>query len=108
MRGGEPLRGAFNRVPADATAMAYRDAEAFVVSAAFLPPEAPDDAEQRIQVGWAAVAEDVTGAYGNFSVHPDPEVLTRMYPPATAERLRAAKRRYDPGNVLAFNHNIVP
>ena len=102
------LRGAFNRVPADATAMAYRDAEAFVVSAAFLPPEAPDDAEQRIQVGWAAVAEDVTGAYGNFSVHPDPEVLTRMYPPATAERLRAAKRRYDPGNVLAYNHNIVP
>ncbi|MGY4858440.1 FAD-binding oxidoreductase [Cryobacterium sp. AP23] len=102
------LRGAFNRVPADATAVAYRDAEAFVVSAAFLPPDAPDEAEQRIQEGWAAVEEDVTGAYGNFSPHPDPEVLTRMYPPATVERLRAAKRRYDPENVLAYNHNIVP
>jgi hypothetical protein len=46
------LRGAFNRVPADATALAYRDAEAFVVSAAFLPPEAPDEAEQHIRDGW--------------------------------------------------------
>jgi FAD/FMN-containing dehydrogenase len=102
------LRGAYNRVPADATALAYRDAEAFVVSAAFLPPEAPDEAERRIRDGWAAVADEVTGAYGNFSPHPDPEVLTRMYPPATVERLRAAKRRYDPENVLAYNHNIVP
>jgi hypothetical protein len=83
------LRGEFNRVPADAIAMAYRDAEAFVVSAAFLPPEAPDEAERRIREGCAAVAEDVTGAFGNFSPHPDPEVLTRMYPPATVERLRA-------------------
>ncbi|MBX0299051.1 FAD-binding oxidoreductase [Cryobacterium sp. 1639] len=102
------LRGAFNRVPADATALAYRDAEAFVVSAAFLPPDAPADAERRIHDGWAALAGDVTGEYGNFSMHPDATTITRIYPPATVERLRAAKRRYDPENVLAFNHNIVP
>jgi len=35
-------------------------------------------------------------------------VLGRMYPPATMARLRAAKRRYDPGNVLAHNLNITP
>ena len=102
------LRGAFNRVPADATALAYRDAEAFVVSAAFLPPDAPAEAERRIHDGWAALAGDVTGEYGNFSMHPDASTITRIYPPATVERLRAAKRRYDPENVLARNHNIVP
>ena len=102
------LRGAYNRVPADATALAYRDAEAFVVSAAMLPPDAPAEAERRIHDGWAALAGDVTGEYGNFSMHPDATTITRIYPPATVERLRAAKRRYDPENVLAFNHNIVP
>ena len=102
------LRGVFNRVPADATALAYRDAEAFVVSAAFLPPDAPAEAERRIHEGWAALAGDVTGEYGNFSMHPDASTITRIYPPATVERLRAAKRRYDPENVLACNHNIVP
>ncbi|MGO4784972.1 FAD-binding oxidoreductase [Cryobacterium sp. W22_MBD10_FK3] len=102
------LRGAFNRVPADATALAYRDAEVFVVSAALLPPDAPAEAERSIHDGWAALAGDVTGEYGNFSMHPDATTLERIYPPATVERLRAAKRRYDPENVLAYNHNIVP
>jgi len=102
------LRGAYNRVPADATALAFRDAEVFVVSAALLPPDAPAEAERGIHDGWAALAGDVTGEYGNFSMHPDATTLTRIYPPATVERLRAAKRRYDPENVLAHNLNIVP
>ena len=102
------LRGAYNRVPADATALAFRDAEVFVVSAALLPPDAPAEAERGIHDGWAALAGDVTGEYGNFSMHPDATTLTRIYPPATVERLRAAKRRYDPENVLSRNHNIVP
>jgi FAD/FMN-containing dehydrogenase len=102
------LRGAFNRVPADATALAHRDAEAFVVSAVLLPPDSPEDAERRIRDDWATVAAHVTGEYGNFTPHPDPEAITRMYPPATAERLRAAKRRYDPENLFSYNHNITP
>ncbi|MCU1446757.1 FAD-binding oxidoreductase [Cryobacterium sp.] len=102
------LRGAFNRVPADATAFAHRDAEAFVSSAAFLPPDAPDEEEQRILDAWSFVAEKLTGTYGNFRLRAEPDVLSLMYPPATAARLQMAKRRYDPENVLAHNLNIVP
>ncbi|WP_166787864.1 BBE domain-containing protein [Cryobacterium adonitolivorans] len=61
-----------------------------------------------LEDGWAAVAGDLAGAYGNFSLHQDVATLARIYPPDTAARLRAAKRRYDPENVLAGNHNIVP
>ncbi|MGY4858439.1 FAD-binding oxidoreductase [Cryobacterium sp. AP23] len=102
------VRGALNRVPADATAFAHRDAEAFVSWAAFLPPDAPDEAERRILDDWTVVAEDLTGTYGNFNLGTYPDVLSLMYPPATAARLQAAKRRYDPENVLAHNLNIVP
>ncbi|MET0955946.1 MAG: FAD-binding protein [Cryobacterium sp.] len=102
------LRGALNRVSADATAFAHRDVETFVSSAAFLPPDAPDSAEQRILDEWSVVAEGLTGTYGNFSLSAYPDVLDLMYPPKTAERLRSAKRRYDPENVLAHNLNIAP
>ena len=102
------LRGALNRVSADATAFAHRDAEVFVSSAAFLPPDAPDSAERRILEDWSVLAERLTGTYGNFALRAYPDVLGLMYPPKTVERLRAAKRRYDPENVLAHNLNIVP
>jgi len=102
------VRGALNRVPVDATAFAHRDGEVFVSSAAFLPLEAPAEDEQRILDGWSVVAERLTGTYGNFNLHLYPDVLSLMYPPATTQRLRAAKRHYDPENVLAHNLNIVP
>lgn len=102
------LRGALNRVPAAATAFAHRDVEALVMSAAFLPLDAPDAAERRILDDWCVVAERLTGTYGNFNLRAYPDVLGLMYPPATMARLRAAKRRYDPENVLAHNLNIVP
>jgi len=102
------VRGALNRVPVDATAFPHRDVEALVMSAAFLPPDAPDEAERRILDDWSVVAERLTGTYGSFNLRAYPDVLDLMYPPATMERLRAAKRRYDPENVLAHNLNIVP
>ena len=55
---------------------------------------------------WAIPASRLTGMYGNFSMRSGPSILERMYPPATRERLRRAKRRYDPDNVFARNHNI--
>ncbi|HYI34083.1 MAG TPA: FAD-binding oxidoreductase, partial [Glaciibacter sp.] len=59
------LSGALNRVPADATAFAFRDSETLVISAAFLPPDVPAEAVQRIHDLWASVSPYLKGAYGN-------------------------------------------
>lgn len=102
------LRGAFNRVPADATAWAQRDAEVFFISAAFLPPHAPEADQQRVHDIWTAMADHTTGTYGNFSNVTGEQVVELMYPPATLERLRTVKRQYDPQNLFRRNHNVAP
>ena len=49
------LRGAFNRVPADATAWAFRDAEVMLMLAAFLPPDAPRELIDGVHATWKPV-----------------------------------------------------
>ena len=99
------LGGAFSDVAPDDTAVAFRDAEAFVVRATFLAPGADPTP---VREAWAAFDANALGMYGNFTNSTDASVAGRMYPPATADRLRAAKRRFDPDNVLRRNHNVVP
>ena len=102
------LRGAFNRVPADATAWAFRDAEAMLMLAAFLPPGAPRADIDGVHSVWGPVAAFTGGTYGNFAQEVGPDMTALIYPPATLERLRAVKRSYDPGNLLSRNHNVEP
>jgi FAD/FMN-containing dehydrogenase len=102
------LRGAFNRVPADATAWAHRGAEVMAIVAAFLPPAAAAEAVDAVRAKWAPAQRYATGTYGNFAQEAGEAMTALMYPPATLERLREVKRRYDPQNLLRANHNIVP
>ena len=102
------LRGAFNRVEPDATAVAWRNAEVLIISAAFLPPNASEAEQQRIHELWATLAAHTGGKYGNFTVRTGAETIGLMYPPATARRLKSIKGVYDPDNVFARNQNIVP
>ena len=102
------LRGAFNRVPADATAWGHRDAEVMVMVAAFLPPGAPRDQIDAIHAKWAPAQVYAHGTYGNFAQEVGDAVIEQMYPPTTLARLRELKRRYDPQNLLSRNQNIVP
>jgi FAD/FMN-containing dehydrogenase len=103
------LGGAFGRVARDATAFAHRDAEALVISAAFRQPGAPAEVVAEARGTWAAaVGDPAPGTYGNFRPTTSPEVVAAMYPPETLARLRAAKRAWDPRNVFAANHNILP
>jgi FAD/FMN-containing dehydrogenase len=102
------LGGAVGDVPADATALAWRDAEALVHWIALLPPGCPDDAVAAAARVWAPVGEDADALCGTFTDERDPALVERMYPPATLERLRAVKREWDPGNLFRRNHNITP
>jgi FAD/FMN-containing dehydrogenase len=102
------LGGAFGRVPAEATAFAHRDAEAMIVCAAFLPTDAtPADGDAAL-APWSGVARHGTGVYLNFQGSGTPDDLATAYPPRTYARLATAKRRYDPENVFARNHNVAP
>jgi FAD/FMN-containing dehydrogenase len=102
------LGGAYGRIPADATAWAAREAEAFVMVAGFLPPGAERAAQDAVRAKWAPALPFVHGTYGNFADDIGEAVIALMYPPATLERLREMKRRYDPQNLLSRNQNIVP
>ncbi|MDQ4138190.1 MAG: FAD-binding oxidoreductase [Actinomycetota bacterium] len=102
------LRGAYNRVPADATAFPYRSAEVLLISAAFLPPDAPESEYDRLRWIWDAVRLHTLGMYGNFTTSQSRYVVDHMYPVGTLRRLREAKRAWDPSNLFGRNHNIMP
>ncbi len=102
------LRGAFNRVPADSTAFAWRDAETLVISVAFLPPDTPSTVVEGVNAAWESVAEFTRGTYGNFVTEAGERVVGLMYPPATLARLREIKTIWDPTNLFDQNQNILP
>ena len=102
------LGGAFAAVEPDATAIAYRDAEAFVMSAAFTAPNVPAAERERFDAAWAPTSALTVGVYGNFTNSTDPAVVQRMYPADTRARLAAVKREWDPQNLFRRNHNVPP
>ena len=108
----EAIHGAAARVPADATAVGFREA-AFNISALSIWE---DPAADESQIAWArrtaAAAEPYTlrgGGYLNYMQSDEPVERVRAAFGAEAfERLQAVKRAYDPGNVLRFNQNVPP
>ncbi len=102
------LGGAVADVPPDATALAWRDAEALVHWIALLPPGSSDAALRDAGRVWAPVGRDADGLCGTFTDERDPSLVERMYPSATLERLRAVKGKWDPGNLFRRNHNVTP
>jgi FAD/FMN-containing dehydrogenase len=107
----EAMHGAALRVPADATAFSRRDA-CFNVSALAIWDDATRDAEH---IAWsrrtAAALESYSsgGGYLNYGAPDEPiERVRDAYGDAKFEKLRQAKRRYDPHNLFRFNHNIPP
>lgn len=102
------LGGAFSRVASDATPIAYRDSAAVAVVTSLLPADA--DAAQ-VAAAKAPIDEAVAftrGVYSNFSHAHGDDVLARVFPPSTLERLRRVKAEYDPGDVFRATHHIAP
>ncbi|MEV0714833.1 FAD-binding oxidoreductase [Asanoa sp. NPDC050611] len=100
--------GAVARVPADATAYAHRRAELMVATTTAGPKPALDAARPALDALWGRLAPHVSGLYANFLSSATEQDVAGIYPPATYERLAAVKRRYDPTNLFARNHNVRP
>jgi FAD/FMN-containing dehydrogenase len=102
------LGGAVSRVAADATAYAHRQAELLVITTIAGPVPVIEAARPALEALWERIRPHVSGAYANFLTSATEEDVAAIYPPHTYERLAALKRRYDPANLFAGNHNIRP
>ncbi len=100
--------GAVSRVGDDATAYARRSAELMFVTTYLGPPPAIEAARPRMADLWADLGPHVNGAYANFLSSASDEDVASVYPTQTYERLAEVKRRYDPDNLFAGNHNVRP
>ena len=102
-----PWGGAYNRVPADATAFPHRE-ERFLLKQAVYVPAGEDDGPARkwLDRSWASVHPwGSGGVYVNF---PDPtlEDPLRAYHGPNLERLREVKAAYDPQRVFTFPQSL--
>lgn len=105
-----PWGGAYNRVPADATAFVHRDARFLLQHTATIHPDA--STEDRAATGrwltrsWTAVHPWATGGvYPNF---PDPDLddWATAYYGTNLARLGRIKAHYDPDNVFQFHQSV--
>lgn len=92
--------GAVNDTPADATAYAHRT-QNFALSAVLRESRADEG-----NAAWDRLGADAL--YLSFETHDHGTALTRAFPPATLERLRGIKARYDPDHVFRANFPIEP
>jgi FAD/FMN-containing dehydrogenase len=102
------VTGATARVADDATAYAHRGAELMLSILTGGPEPAAGDAAKALDAAWHRLAPYVSGVYANFHDSATEADVAAIYPPGTYERLAAVKRRYDPRNLFASNHNIRP
>jgi hypothetical protein len=79
-----------------------------VISAAFFPPDAPEEAVAAYQSAWDFLLPHLQGLYGNFSLLESDVATPLMYPPGTLARLQTVKAELDPFNLFDQNHNIRP
>jgi hypothetical protein len=104
-----PINGAASRVPADATAFAYRDARFATVIAGMWP----DPADNKKNIQWvkdyyaALQPHSAPGGYVNFMADDDQGRVKENYK-GNYERLAKIKRKYDPENLFHINQNIAP
>jgi hypothetical protein len=104
-----PIDGAASRVPADATAFAYRDGGwAGVIVGVDPDPANADLLSQWARDYWEALhPTSAGGGYINFMM-PEGEDRIRASYRGNYDRLAQVKRRYDPDNVFHINQNIRP
>lgn len=102
--------GAITRFPADANAIAHRDAEFYVNVAGLTPtPEAYEAVKQYVPQYKADLRPYVMGGvYLNFMKGAEAkERIHDAFPPEIFERLLALKQQYDPQNRFRYSYQLV-
>jgi FAD/FMN-containing dehydrogenase len=104
-----PIDGAASRVPADATAFAYRDGGWAGVIVGVDPDAANrDKLTEWARDYWAELhPTSAGGAYINFMMAEGDDRIRASYR-GNYDRLAEVKRRYDPDNAFHVNQNIKP
>jgi FAD/FMN-containing dehydrogenase len=101
-----PWGGAYNRVPASATAFAHRDERFVVEHVLAVDPETPDAGRDWVKRSWAAVHPWGSGrVYPNFPDH-DLANWRQAYHGDNYDRLVRVKRAYDPDNLFRFEQAL--
>lgn len=105
-----PWGGAYNRVPADATAFVHRDASFWIKHESTVAPESGPDvvgaARSWVDGSWNAVHGWGTGGvFPNFA-DPDLQDWGHAYYGSNFERLCRIKARYDPQNLFRSRQSL--
>jgi FAD/FMN-containing dehydrogenase len=105
-----PIDGAVQRVKADQTAWAARDARWSMVIAAIDPdPKQAPALKQWGRAYWEAVHPyNLGGAYVNFMMDDEADGRVQASYGPNYQRLAEVKKKYDPANLFRVNQNIRP
>ncbi len=103
-----PLGGAVSKIDPHATAFAYRNSEALLLSPTFVPLTASDQEAEKALQAWETIAAFGVGAYSGFMSTASDEDVAKIFPKQTYARLVKIKQQYDPSNILNQNYNIKP
>jgi len=104
------LGGAVKRVPAETTAVAYRDARHVVIAVGMWD----DPADDEMNIRWVRDCVNAMrpfaseGFYPNYEEAAAEDRLVAAFGADKYRRLAAIKRQYDPENLFCLNQNILP
>jgi hypothetical protein len=106
----EPFGGAVGRVGSDETAFPHRQARySLVLVGMWTDPGESDRNIRWTREFWNAMQPFFSDAvYVNYLDTDDADRVQAAYAPATYERLRLLKEKYDPENFFRVNQNIGP
>jgi hypothetical protein len=101
-----PLRGAYDRMPPDATAYVHRG-ERFLLEHTVTLAGRASEGERVSALGWATTSWEAARPWGSGRVYPnfpDPDLdgWAEAYHGGNHGRLQAVKAAYDPENVFRF------